>query len=145
MKIEPEREMLGHGGHRGFSAPARVTVRSARKTEAPFLRRSGLPTLLQHSGEARVARGDELRSVVEGRAVNPPTRKPPAHAAAFVEHEHAVTRALQFRSRDQPRHPGADDQHIRGLFSLVHSAFHAPVCSRGKQCEAHKFRARRDD
>jgi hypothetical protein len=79
--------------------------------------------------------------VVECRTVNPPARQPSAHTTALVEHEHAAASPLQLRRGHQPRHPGADDQHVHTLFSRVHSVFGDSACSRGKQWEAHNFHA----
>ena len=49
MEVESEREMLGKGGYPGFSAPPRTTVRTHRKTTAPFLHRAVLPRVERHA------------------------------------------------------------------------------------------------
>ena len=89
-----------------------MTVVMVRKPATPFLDRSSLPPAMYCGGEAAVARGDELRPVIECGLADSPAGQTPADSPAFVEHEHAKTVSLQFGRGGQPGHAGANHQHV---------------------------------
>jgi hypothetical protein len=72
-----------------------MTVGAFRETATPLLDDPGLAPTLQGGDETRIAGRDELRPMIEAAFANASARQPSAHAAAFVQHAHAATGALQ--------------------------------------------------
>ena len=77
----------------------------------PHVGGTGRAPALDDAAEPLVVRGDELRSMVEGRVADAPRRHPPSDATGLVEHDDLMG-PTELTSGDQPRNPRADDHHL---------------------------------